>query len=135
MERVKSILTASQSIVDGISKIPGIRVLGAQVPTMIVCFDSAEMDIYRVGGKMTKKGWNLNPMQKPACIHLCVTLNTVPYVDNFIADLRSSVEEVRIEGPSAKDTGNAAIYGMANNVPAGPVNELLRSFTDVTLAP
>jgi hypothetical protein len=32
-----------------------------------------------------------------------------------------------------KSTGNAAVYGMASSLPAGPVNEMLRTYTDVVL--
>eukprot|EP00952_Eustigmatos_sp_NYUAD-ZCMA_P009823 40509-Eustigmatos_ZCMA.PRE.1 len=32
-----------------------------------------------------------------------------------------------------KQEGNAAIYGMASTLPAGPINEMLRTYTDVVL--
>jgi sphinganine-1-phosphate aldolase len=134
-ERVQAILNASRAVAEGISEIPGIRLLGKQAPTMIVCFDSTDMDIYRVDSKMTKKGWVLNSLQGPPCLHLCVTLNFIPRVSKFIDDLRDSVDEVRKEGPGAKQSGSAAIYGMAGSFPAGPVNEMLRIFTDQTLTP
>jgi sphinganine-1-phosphate aldolase len=136
LERVQAILKASQAVADGISDIPGIRLLGSsQAPTMIVCFDTRDMEIYRVGGKMTEKGWELNALQSPPCLHLCVTMNTIPYVDKFISDLRDSVDEVQKEGPDVKRSGSAAMYGMAGSLPAGPVNEILRIFTDQTLTP
>ena len=134
-KNVEAILKASKAVADGISKIPGIRLLGKQVPTMIVCFDSVGMDIYRVGSHMSNRGWELNSLQAPPCLHLCVTMNTIPHVQDFIDDLRESVEEVRKEGPAAKKSGSAAIYGMAGSFPAGPVDELLKCFTDQTLAP
>lgn len=134
-QNVEAILKASQQVADGITKIPGVRLLGKQTPTMIVCFDTVDMNIYRVGSNMTKRGWDLNSLQNPPCLHLCVTVNTIPHVQVFINDLRDSVEEVREEGPAAKASGSAAIYGMAGNFPAGPVDVLLKCFTDQTLAP
>eukprot|EP00544_Gedaniella_sp_CCMP2646_P012986 CAMPEP_0202500582 /NCGR_PEP_ID=MMETSP1361-20130828/33610_1 /ASSEMBLY_ACC=CAM_ASM_000849 /TAXON_ID=210615 /ORGANISM="Staurosira complex sp., Strain CCMP2646" /LENGTH=601 /DNA_ID=CAMNT_0049133083 /DNA_START=44 /DNA_END=1849 /DNA_ORIENTATION=+ len=130
---VTAILKASQAISDGISEIPGIRVLGTQVPTMIVCFDSINMDIYRVGSKMSKRGWELNSLQNPPCLHICVTMNTVPHVQDFVNDLKDSVAQVKLEGPAAKKSGSAAIYGMAGALPAGPVDELMKSFIDEML--
>lgn len=135
MRNVEAILEASQAVANGISKIPGIRLLGKQAPTMIVCFDSVGMDIYRVGNQMSKRGWQLNALQNPPCLHLCVTMNTIPHVQDFIDELSESVATVRMEGPSAKKSGSAAIYGMAGGFPAGPVDELLKCFTDQTLAP
>jgi sphinganine-1-phosphate aldolase len=135
LERVQAILKASQAVADGISLIPGMHLLGSQAPTMIVCFGSRDMEIYCVGSKMKKKGWELNALQSPPSLHLCVTMNTIPYVDKFINDLRDSVDEVRKEGPGAKKSGSAAMYGMAGSFPAGPVNELLRIFIDQTLTP
>lgn len=132
---VEAILKASQEVAYGISSIPGVKLLGKQTPTMIVCFDTVGMDIYRVGGKMAKRGWDLNSLQNPPCLHLCVTMNTIPHVQDFIDDLRDSVQEVRKEGPAAKKSGSAAIYGMAGSFPAGPVDELLKCFTDQTLTP
>jgi len=132
---VEAILKASRKVADGISAIPGVRILGSQSPTMIVCFDTVDMEIYRVGSKMAKRGWDLNSLQNPPCLHLCVTMNTIPHVQDFINDLRDSVAEVREEGPAAKKSGSAAIYGMAGCLPSGPVDELLKCFTDQTLAP
>jgi sphinganine-1-phosphate aldolase len=133
MQNVEAILKASHVISDEISKISGIRVLGTQAPTMIVCFDSVAMDIYRVGSKMSSRGWDLNSLQNPPCLHICVTMNTIPYIQDFINDLGDSVAEVRKEGPAAKKSGPAAIYGMAGGLPAGPVDELMKSFIDELL--
>ena len=99
----------------------------------IVCFDSASFNIYRVGDKMTALGWSLNSLQRPACIHLCVTLRTVEHKDKFINDLQQCVDEVWEEGNEGPLTGNAAIYGMSGSMPPGPINELLCCYTDVIL--
>jgi sphinganine-1-phosphate aldolase len=134
-ESAKSIISASQQIAQGISRIHGLRVLGSQSQTMIVCFTSDEMNIYSIGDVMTRKGWCLNDLQLPACIHLCVTLNVVPHVDTFLQELEESVTEVRAQGPVVKKKGNAKVYGMVGSVPEGPVNQILRIFTDLTLTP
>jgi len=133
--RVKSIMDASEKIARGISEIAGIHLLGSQKPTMVVCFASEEIDIYRVDDAMSRRGWELNSLQYPACVHICVTLAFVAVVDTFLKDLREAVAEVRKEGPGGKKTGIAAIYGKAGSLPAGPVNEILRCFVDLALTP
>lgn len=66
---------------------------------------------------------------------MCVTLNTVHHVDKFLSDLEESTLEARKEGAVGKTKGTAAIYGTTNNLPAGPVKDLLRVFIDLLLVP
>jgi sphinganine-1-phosphate aldolase len=132
-ERVRLILQASQQIADGIENMKDVYVLGKQKPTMIVCFSSDTLDIYRIADMMEKHGWSLNALQHPASIHICVTLNTVDHVDKFLSDLEESALKTRKEGAVGKTKGTAAIYGTTNSLPAGPVKDLLRVFTDMTL--
>lgn len=39
---------------------------------------------------MTKKGWSLNALQSPACLHICCTVAHIGHHDEFIADLKAS---------------------------------------------
>lgn len=132
--RVRSILEASRQMAEGIERIPDIHLMcGNQTPTMVVAFSSSTLDIYRVGDKMQEKGWSLSALQRPPCLHLCVTLNTAPRASEFVADLEASVDETRKEG-TGKTGGTAAIYGAFGKLPNGPADELLKAFTDVTLS-
>mmetsp|Transcript_17876 Transcript_17876/g.23835 ORF Transcript_17876/g.23835 Transcript_17876/m.23835 type:complete len:108 (+) Transcript_17876:349-672(+) len=107
------------------------------MPTaMIVCFGSKDFDIYEVGDIMTKRGWSLNSLQRPACIHLCVTLKTVSFASEFVKELRECVEEVQKKGDGGgKKGGNAALYGMAGSLPAGPLDDMCKCYLDVILSP
>ena len=90
---------------------------------------------------MAKHNWSLNSLQNPNCVHLCCTIRTVgPEVeDKFIADLEQCVAEVKAEkaasGAGEDENSTAAIYGMASGMPAGPVKELMYTYTDVKLKP
>ena len=35
------------------------------------------VNVYTVADHMAKKGWSLNPLQNPACVHICCTLRHV----------------------------------------------------------
>ncbi|GMI36369.1 hypothetical protein TeGR_g2285 [Tetraparma gracilis] len=131
-ERVIDIMDTTQWIAEMVNNIEGLYLLG-DPKSMIVCFDSKQFNIYRVGDKMAKKGWSLNSLQKPSCIHMCVTLRTVEHSEKFVDDLTECVEEVLEEGNDGKLTGNAAVYGMSGSMPPGPVNELLCCYTDTIL--
>jgi hypothetical protein len=80
---------------------------------------------------MSARGWSLNGLQRPASIHLAVTLRHTPpgIADHFLEDLRASVEEVK-SSPPAKG-GMAPVYGMAGSFPVrGAIGELLRRYLD-----
>ena len=89
------------------------------------------MNVYSVSDKMAKRGWSLNALQNPPCVHICCTVTHVGRADNFLKDLKESTQEV-LDNPNEKG-GNAAIYGLTSALPPGPVNELLKVYNDVVL--
>jgi glutamate/tyrosine decarboxylase-like PLP-dependent enzyme len=130
LDATRRIVDTGQQIRRGVQSIPGLRVLGD--PLWIIAFTSDELDIYRVLDAMTRRGWNLNGLHKPACVHLAVTLrHTQPGVAaRFVDDLKLCVQEVR-DSPADKG-GMAPVYGMAATLPVrGLVSDLLRRYLDV----
>ncbi len=80
---------------------------------------------------MTERGWSLNGLYKPPCVHLCTTLrHTAPGVaERFIDDLKASVEYVK-DNPSATG-GQAPMYGMANTIPdRGVIADAMKKYMD-----
>ena len=80
---------------------------------------------------MSRRGWSLNGLHRPACIHIGVTLrHTQPGVaERFTADLRAAVEEVRAH-PNEKGE-MAPIYGLAASLPLrGVVGDILERYVD-----
>ena len=78
------------------------------------------------------KGWNLNNLQFPSCVHLCVTmLHTENGVaERFVNDVKASVGKA-MENPSATNTESAAIYGMSQTIPdRGLVSLLTWAYLD-----
>lgn len=131
VKHAKEIMDTTRIIAEGVKKIDGITLLG-NVDAMIVCFGgTADVNVYSVGDKMHHKGWSLNALQHPPCVHLCVTVAHVGHHQEFLQDLEVSVMEVK-KSPDNK-SGNAAIYGMTSALPPGPVNELLKVYNDVVL--
>ena len=140
-KHVDGILKTCHLIADGVKEIPGLELCGYP-QAMVVCFrgallrgsgrdDKRALNIYSVGDKMSKRGWSLNPLQNPACIHLCCTFTHVGRHEQFLRDLRQCTEEV-LAHPEEQGS-NATIYGMTSALPAGPVNELLKVYNDVVL--
>ena len=82
--------------------------------------------------QMTEKGWNINGLHKPACVHICVTLRHARegVAERFLSDLKKAVIYVK-ENPS--DSGAMApVYGMADSLPfKGVVRDLLKKYLDM----
>jgi sphinganine-1-phosphate aldolase len=127
------ILRTGAEIKAGVAAIAGLMVLGDPLWVIAFAADPADpdVDIYQVMENMSKRGWSLNGLQRPAAVHLAVTLrHTQPGVaDRFLADLRASVGQVRAN-PQTR-TGLAPVYGMAGALPAEVVSDLLGVYLDI----
>ncbi|KAL0678772.1 hypothetical protein Bca4012_006753 [Brassica carinata] len=129
LENTSKIMEASKRLEEGVRGISELFVVGKPDMT-IVAFGSKALDIFEVNDIMSSKGWHLNALQRPNSIHICVTLQHVPVVDDFLQDLREAVETVKAN-PGPITGGLAPIYGAAGKMPdRGMVNELLVSFMD-----
>jgi sphinganine-1-phosphate aldolase len=134
LEATRRVLKTGAAIRDGIAAIPQLRVLGD--PLWVIAFASDTVDIYRVHEHMTRLGWSLNGLHRPAAVHLCVTLRHArPGVaERFLADLRASVAEALAE--PAGDHGVAPVYGLAATLPfRGMVRDLLKKYIDLLYRP
>jgi sphinganine-1-phosphate aldolase len=134
LEATGRLLETGAAIRDGIAAIPQLRVLGE--PLWVVAFASDTVDVYRVLEQMTRRGWSLNGLHRPAAVHLCVTLrHTRPGVaERFLADLRTSVAEA-LSRPT-DDHGLAPVYGLAATLPfRGMVRDLLKRYIDLLYRP
>lgn len=130
-----AILRTTRELAAEVERIPGIRLLGNSA-VMIVCFasDDRTINTYSIADQMTKRGWSLNSLQNPPCVHLCVTMRHIGRTPTFVHDLKASLEDCRAAVHRGdKESGKAAIYGMASGMPTGPVEELLKCYNDVVL--
>jgi len=129
LEAARRILETGARIRDGIAAIAGLRVLGD--PLWVTAFAADGLDVYQVMENMGRRGWSLNGLQRPAAVHIAVTLrHTLPGVaDRFLTDLAESVQEVRFN--PGVSTGMAPVYGMAATLPAEVVRQLLTGYLDM----
>ncbi|OQR95508.1 sphingosine-1-phosphate lyase [Thraustotheca clavata] len=132
MEKTKGIMETVAIIKKGIKSIKELYILG-NPQAMVVCFGSNEFNILKVSDHMSKLGWSLNALQHPTAVHICVTVRHIGKGEKFLAALREAVEVV-MKDPQGKLSGGSAIYGMASTMPAGPVEDILRIYTDATLS-
>ena len=134
LEATGRILDAARKIRQGIERLAELSVLGD--PLWVIAFTTKSVDVYRVLDALHDRGWNLNGLQHPPSIHLCVTLtHTQPGVaERFLADLSACVEQVKNGNP--RPGGLAPIYGLSGSFPVrGAVKDLLRRYVDKLYEP
>src|SRR5262249_1959925 len=88
-----------QRMVSGVRAIPGLAIVGE--PDVTLCAigaaptpDSAVGDIFAVGAELSNPGWMLDRQGPPESLHATCTPVHAEYIDEFLADLRSSVATV-----------------------------------------
>lgn len=129
LEAAKKILSTADYIKGEIRKMPELELLGD--PFYVLAFASATLDIYKVMEQMTHKGYSLNGLHRPACVHIALTLrHTEPGVkERFVEDLKAAVAYVKAH-PSEKGSA-APIYGLAATLPVrSVVGDLLKTYMD-----
>jgi len=102
---------------DGINSIDGLQVIGNPHMTVMAYRSvSKDINIYAVGDMLEKRGWHIDRQQRPESLHLMVTPYHENVVEQYLGDLRASVNEVR-GNPELATSGSAAVYGMISNIP------------------
>merc|ERR1712156_160960 len=134
METMKEIMTAVDTVKEGIRSISEIELMGNPVVSTMAFRESKEnkkMNIFNVGDAMGQRGWTSNRCQKPNCIHFCFTITNCKEADKFVNDLKESVKEV-VEYPDKFESGNGAMYGAMIAIPSeGFKKDILSSYMDV----
>lgn len=131
VDATKKIIDTARFIKTELRKIKGLLVFGDPLVS-VVAMGSDVFDIFRLSNALTSKGWNLNTLQFPSSIHICVTmLHTKKGVaDQFVDDVRDEVAII-MTNPNEKTTGMGAIYGMAQSIPdRSMVTEITCGFLD-----
>ncbi|KIH47011.1 pyridoxal-dependent decarboxylase domain protein [Ancylostoma duodenale] len=135
-KRCEAIISHARKIANGIEKIAGLQLHGSP-DVSVVAFKSSSFNIYAVSDKMNKRGWNLNTLQNPNAIHICLTYNhaSQKVVDAFLKDLYEVAAEVAASADKGSKSSTAALYGMAAQIPdKSLVDEMTYEFLDACYA-
>ena len=73
VESTKKVIKTARYITAELKKIPEIYILG-NPEVSVIGIGSTEFDIYRLSSGLGEKGWNINSLQFPSSIHICLTL-------------------------------------------------------------
>jgi glutamate/tyrosine decarboxylase-like PLP-dependent enzyme len=130
LEASKGILEAGEKLKKGIGEIPELHVLGE--PLYVIAFASDSLDVYAISDYMSMKGWGLSGLQRPACVHISLTLRHAQpgVIERLISDLKEAVEHVKAHPEMQGSLG--PVYGMSGNAQLkGSVKEFLQGILDV----
>ncbi|XP_050429261.1 sphingosine-1-phosphate lyase isoform X2 [Adelges cooleyi] len=127
----KAIIKTKTYIEEELRKMNDIFIFGTPT-TSVVAIGSNSFNIYRLSDALNSRGWNLNMLQFPMGIHICVThLHTKPGVASlFIEDIKKELDEI-MKNPKVELTGKIAMYGMSATLPDRTiVGDITRYFID-----
>ncbi|KAG5672948.1 hypothetical protein PVAND_003035 [Polypedilum vanderplanki] len=131
VETTKAIVDTAKYIESKLRNVDGIFIYGTPV-TSVIAMGSKVFDIFRLSDSMNQKGWNLNTLQYPSGMHICVTLMHTKdgVADNFIKDVETFVKEI-MKDPGKPVEGKMAIYGVSQTIPdRSIVGDFTRLFLD-----
>ena len=102
-EKAADVIEARERIERGLAEIDGINIWGR--PQLgLICFGAADFDILAVAERMLALGWFSARTKSPKGLNLMLSPKHLEVVDDYLADLRTTVAEVRETGASAGST-------------------------------
>ena len=108
--------------------IPNYIVIG-EPEINVVAFYNKKYSIGQLSEYLTKNDWNINILQNPICLHICITPKNIDSIDELLELLKNINNFPKIE----KNENITAIYGMAAKIPdKSIVNELIEYYLDLT---
>lgn len=99
----ETVMDAKARLIAGLAQIEeGLHVWG-DPELWAVGYGAEGYDIHAVADAMTRRGWSLSRIKEPRGIHLMITPVHAPIIDEYLADLATSIAEVRA-APTTSDT-------------------------------
>ena len=78
VEATRDIVRTTRQITEGLRATTGLRIVGLP-EVCVVAFTSDHFNIYGLSDEMKQRGWALNSLQYPACVHIAVTRSVLLY--------------------------------------------------------
>lgn len=111
-----------------INKIDTFYVLGN--PTVnVVAFNSKKYSLSQILNSFSNKGWNLNILQNPKALHICLTPNNMQNIEEFIRILKM----ISVSEKNNVKNDMISIYGMATKIDNTKIiKEVITGYLDLT---
>jgi glutamate/tyrosine decarboxylase-like PLP-dependent enzyme len=105
---VASARATTQRFLEGARATPGLRVLGDPDVTL-VAFTFDDVDAFAVADALWKRGWFVDRQAPPPSLHMTINAIHERVIDDYIADLRAAVDEVRAASARGKSGAYASV--------------------------
>lgn len=129
--RVHALVT---KLSEEIPKIPGLRLLGKPDAAVVAFASTGSFNIYAFATRMKEKhGFGLPTLQRPAGLHVCVTIRLEECVDAMLAAMREAAAHCA-EHPEEGARGAAGVYGTTFALPDEEVERTLKLYDEIILA-
>lgn len=117
MENARKVMAVTERFSAGIRSIPELEILGRPVMG-VIAYGAKEGRIsgYAIADRLEQRGWHVDRLQHPEAIHVILNSGHEQIVDQYVADLRAAVEEVKAY-PEAALSGSAPMYGLIAKAP------------------
>ncbi|XP_015439311.1 PREDICTED: sphingosine-1-phosphate lyase [Dufourea novaeangliae] len=117
LDATKKIIETTKYIERKLRTLDGIFIFGTPA-TSVIALGSKDFNIYKLSEALNAKGWNLNTLQFPSGIHLCVTYvhTQAGVADQFLNDVKTELGLI-LQNPEVPVEGKLAMYGMTQTIP------------------
>lgn len=127
VDLTRRVLDTTRRMIDGVTEIPEVEVLGEPVMTMFT-LASDTINVFELHDVMRERGWNLLPEfaagGSPANLHVGVSFGNVGSEEAFLADLAAAAAQVRDDPRVDVDEIAAAVADVAGLEPLQAFAEL-----------
>lgn len=110
MDIAKRTMDTTRDFIAGIRALKELRIIGEPIMS-IVSFTSDSVDMYALGDRIDSMGWRINRQNDPPSLHVVVTPNHAPVVEEFLSDLEKALNAVLAQPRAAKTTSKPILYG------------------------
>jgi len=124
----KKIIQKTKYLSDKINNIDNFHVIG-EPNVNVVAFYSTKYPVGQILECVSEEGWNLNILQEPLCLHLCLTPKNMYKLDELIDCLK------KLNNKEVKENFDniASIYGLSAQIPdKSIINEIVNEYLDMT---
>ncbi|MDR3293332.1 MAG: aspartate aminotransferase family protein [Clostridiales bacterium] len=111
----KEIKATTDRFLDGIRKIEELYILG-DPKIGVFAFGAKTLNVHALADILEHKGWVIDQQANPDCLHFMITPAHKDSAEEFLKDLKSSVEILKASPEKFLD-GSAALYGMSAAIP------------------
>ena len=130
IETTRAIVGATRRIGEAIRSIDGLKLLGRPEVCVVAFAGEDGVNVYSLADALKQTGgWELATLQKPASVHLALTLPSSKNAEAFVSDLKAAVALVKSE-PEKWSGGTAGLYGTLSKLPPAFLEESAKVFLD-----